>query len=266
VNVLDVATTKIMDRHKVSDSTIHCLAAANNVIVAGSERGLETINPATLVSLERDMIFTEQISAVAAPSWGVISGSRDGILRRWTINQHTLQRYGSNNLKVGKSVQRMLLHADRVLVAAGHGLHFIDEELQVIRKMSIDFIIKDMCLLSHATLILCGDGKLAHVNLSKGIYTRFFAASDETQCTCVAGIDENTFCAGTEDGALSAIDLQSNSEIGNAKLLFPIRGMIKMQSSLVAYGGNWSGRSKNTIAVLTWDEILHKAKEVADKF
>jgi hypothetical protein len=152
-----------------------------------------------------------------------------------------------------------------VLVAADDNLHFVDEGLQVVRKIPIEFFIKDMCLLSHATLILCGDGKLAHVNLSKGIYTRFIFASEETKYTCVTGINENTFCAGTDDGALSAIDLHSNSEIGNAKLLFPIRGMIKMQSSLVAYGGNWNGKSKNTIAVLTWEEILHKSKEIADK-
>jgi hypothetical protein len=37
VNVLDVLTTKMVDRHQVSDSTINCLARTNEVILAGSE-------------------------------------------------------------------------------------------------------------------------------------------------------------------------------------------------------------------------------------
>jgi hypothetical protein len=195
----------------------------------------------------------------------MVSGTRDGILRKWTVTGGALQRYGSENLRVGKSVQRMLVHDNRVLVAAGDNLLVVDEGLRIVRKIPIDFHINDMALLSHATLILCGDGKLAHVNLSKGIYTRFVFASEEIKYTCVAGIDESTFCAGTDAGALSAVDLSSNSEIGNAKLPFPIRGMIKMQTSLGAYGGSWQGKSKNTISVLTWEEIMHKSKELSPK-
>jgi hypothetical protein len=228
VSVLDATLGKIVDRHQISDSTINCLARATSAIVAGSDEGLGTINLHTLVSLETDTIFTEKIAAVAAPHWGVVSGTRDGILRRWNIDQGILQRYGSDNLRAGKSVQRMLVHDERVLVAAGDNLLFVDESLEIVRKLPIDFFINDMCLLSHATLILCGHGKLAHVNLSKGIYTRFVFASEEAKYTCVAAIDENTFCAGTDEGNPGAIDLQSNSEIGNAKLSFPIRGMLKM--------------------------------------
>lgn len=265
VNVLDMAAGKIIDRHAVSSSTINCLARCQDVLVAGSDEGLETINPFTLVGLERDLIFTERIAAIAAPGWGVVSGTRDGILRRWSIEAGLLRRYGSGNLKVGKSVQRMLVHGNSVLVAAGDSLLFVDEDFRVVRKLPIDFYINDMCLLGHTTLVLCGAGKLAHVNLSKGIYTRFVFASETAKYTCIVGIDDTTFCAGTDEGALSAIDLLSNSEIGNAKLLFPLRGMIKMQTSLVAYGGAWEGKSKNTIVVLTWEEILHKAMEITPR-
>jgi len=262
VNLLDVTAAKILDRHQVSSATINCLAKSGSVIIAGSEVGLETVNPSTLVSLERDTIFTERVSAVAAPSWGVLSGTREGIIRRWSVADEMLQRYGSENVKAGKSVQRMLVHDDRVLAAAGDNLLFINADLEIARKLPMDFPINDMCLLSHATLILCGNGKLAHVNLSKGIYTRFVFASEHTNYTSVAGIDENTFCAGSDDGVVSAIDLQSNSEIGNAKLAFPIRGMLKVKANLVAYGGSSHGKSKSTIAVLTWEEILHKSKEI----
>ena len=117
-----------------------------------------------------------------------------------------------------------------------------------------------MCFLSHATLVLCGNGKIAHVNLTKGTYSRFVFASEEKKYTSVAGVDENTFCAGTDDGTLTAIDLLSNSEIGTAKLPFQIRGTIKMPSSLVAYGGGWQGKPKTTIAVLTWERDLAPGK------
>jgi hypothetical protein len=122
-----------------------------------------------------------------------------------------------------------------------------------------------MCFLSHATLVLCGHGKISHVNLTKGTYLRLMFAPEEKKYISIAGIDENTFCAGTDDGIVTAIDLSSNGEIGAAKLPFQIRGMIKMPSSLVAYGGGWEGKSKNTVAVLTWEEILHKPKEVSPK-
>lgn len=265
VNVLDASGGKIVDRHKISSSTINCLARAGQIIIAGSDEGLETINPFTLVSLQKDSIYTEKVSAVAAPAWGVVSGTRDGIVRQWSLVGNFVQRYGSNNLKAGKTVQRMLVHDDRVLVAADDRLLFIDDELEVVRKLSMDFPINDMCLLNRATLIVCGNGKLAHVNLSKGIYTRFLFASEEVNYSCVASIDEKTFCAGTDDGALSAVDLESNSEIGNARLPFPIRGIVRMPTSLVAYGGSWRGKSKTSVAVLTWEEILHKLKELPPK-
>jgi len=262
VNVLDVPTGKIIDHHQLSHSTINCLARTSNVIIAGSEEGLETVNPFTLVSLERETIYTEKISAVAAASWGVVSGTRDGILRLWKAEQGALQRYGSNNLKAGKSVQRMLVHNDNVLVAAGDSLLFIDDEFEITRKLSIDFRINDMSLLSHGTLVLCGDGKIAQVNLTKGIYTRFVFANEATKYSCIGAIDEATFCVGTDDGDLCAVDLHSSSEIGHTKLSFPVRGMIKMPNSLVAFGGNWLGKSKNAITVLSWEEVFHKTKEI----
>lgn len=262
VNVIDVGSGKVIDRHAVSSSTINCLARGSGVIVAGSEAGLETINPQTLVSLEREAIYTENVAAVAVPKWGVVSGTKDGILRKWAINDTAITQYGSGNLRAGKSIQRMLVHDSAVLVASGETLLFLDEGFRLGRRLGVDFYINDMCFLSHATLVLCGHGKIAHVNLTKGTYSRLMFASEDKKYTSVAGIDENTFCAGTDDGTLSAIDLSSNSEIGTAKLPFQIRGMMKMPSSLVAYGGGWEGKSKNTIAVLTWEEILHKPKEI----
>jgi hypothetical protein len=199
--------------------------------------------------------------ALAVPQWGVVTGTKDGLVRRWTISEGYIGQYGAGNSKVGKGIQRMLVHDDHVLIAAGEDLVFVDEALRIIRKMPMDFYIRDMCLLSHSTLVLCGYGKLAHVNLIKGAYTRFMPASEDKKYTSVAGIDESTFCAGTDDGTLVAVDLTSNAEIGNAKLAFHIRGMIKTPSSIVAYGGSWEGKSKNTIDIITWEEILHKPKE-----
>jgi hypothetical protein len=265
VDVLDVISGKVIDRHAVSAATINCLARGDNVIIAGCETGLETINPTTLVSLDRDAIYTENITAVAAPKWGVVSGTRDGLLRKWAIDDSSIRQFGSGNLRAGKSIQRMLVHDNTVLVAAGETLLFVDESFRVSRKMGIGFHINDMCFLSHATLVLCGHGAISHVNLTKGTYSRLMFAPEDKKYICVAGINEDTFCAGTDDGTLTALELSSNSEIGSAKLPFQIRGLMKVSSSLVAYGGGWEGKSKSTIAVLTWEEIIHKAKELSPK-
>lgn len=265
VLIVDTVSGKVVDRHHVSASTINCVSRGDGVFIAGSEQGLETINPQTLVSLLSDSIYTENVMAVAAPKWGVISGTKDGILRRWNIDEYSIRQFGSGNLRVGKSVQRMLVHGDTVLVAAGDVLVFLDETFRVGRKMSLDFHINDMCFLSHSTLVLCGQGKIAHVNLTKGTYSRLMFVSEDKKYTSIAAIDESAFCVGTDDGTLTAMDLASSSEIGSAKLPFQIRGMLKLSSSLVAYGGGWEGKSRNTVAVLTWEEIIHQSKEVPGK-
>lgn len=102
LNVLDVTAGKIADHHSVNASTINCLAIISETVVAGCDSGIETINPSTLVSLERDTVFTEQIVAIALMPWGIVSGTRDGILRRWSIATVSLGRYGSGNLKAAR--------------------------------------------------------------------------------------------------------------------------------------------------------------------
>jgi hypothetical protein len=265
IYALDVLTGTVSDRHQIAEKTINCLARSPMAIVAGNEEGLETINPSTLVSLERDAIYQENISAVAVLPWGVVSGTRDGIARRWILDRATLLRYGAENLKLGRSIQRMTVFGDVVVIAAGENLVFINDKFQIDRKIPIDFPIIDMCPMDHTSLIICGEGALAQVKLTAGKYTKYIAASESAKYTCVVGIDSKTFCAGNDDGIITVFDVESEAEIGAANVQFPLRGMMRVNSKLVVYGGSWKGKSQKTIAVLDWEEIVHRSKEFDSK-
>jgi hypothetical protein len=265
IYALDVLTGTVSDRHQIAEKTINCLARSSMAVVAGNEEGLETINPSTLVSLERDAIYQENVSAVAVLPWGVVSGTRDGIARRWILDRATLLRYGAETLKLGRSIQRMVVFGEEVVIAAGQNLIFINDKFQVDRKIPIDFPIIDMCPMDHTSLIICGEGALAQVKLTAGKYTKYIAASESAKYTCVVGIDSKTFCAGNDDGVIAVFDIDSEAEIGAANVQFPLRGMIRVNSKLVAYGGSWKGKSQKTIAVLDWEEIIHRSKEFDSK-
>lgn len=262
---LDVLTGTVSDRHKVAENTVNCLARSSLAVVAGNEDGLETINPATLVSLERDAIYQENVAAVAVLPWGVVSGTRDGIARRWILDGATLIRYGAENLKLGRSIQRMTVIGEEVVIAAGQNLMFVNDRFVVDRKVPIDFPVIDMCLMDHTSLIVCGEGSLAQVKLTAGKYTKYIAASEAAKYTCVVGIDSKTFCAGNDDGKITVFDVDSEAEIGAADVQFPLRGMIRINGKLVAYGGGWKGKSQKTIAVLDWEEIIHRSREFDPK-
>jgi hypothetical protein len=261
IHALDVQTGVVSDRHRITARTINSLARSPMAVVAGNEGGLETINPTTLVSLSRDAVYQENVSAVAVPPWGVVSGTRDGIIRRWILDRATLVRYGAESLKLGRTIQRMAVFGEEVVVAAGQNLVFINDDFEIDRKIPIDFPIIDMCPMDHTSMVICGEGALAQVKLTAGKYTKYIAASESLKYTCVVGIDSKTFCVGNDDGVIAVFDVDSEAEIGRAEVPFPLRGMLRASSKLVAYGGTWQGKSQKTIAVLDWEEIIHRSKE-----
>jgi hypothetical protein len=262
--VVDTLTGKISDRHQIIDKTINSLSRASLAIVAGSEVGLETINPSTLVSRDFNSIYEENVSAVAVAPWGLVSGTRDGIARRWILDQERILKYGGENLKLGRSIQRMLVVDGDVMIAAGQNLIFIDEDFKISRKIPVDFHIRDVCLMADKSLIICGEGALAQVKLTQGTYTKYIAASEAANFTCIAAIDANTFCVGNDDGIISVIDLDSEAEIGAANVQFPLKGMLRINNKIVAYGGAWKNKGKSVV-LLDWEEIMHKAKQIAPR-
>jgi hypothetical protein len=265
VYALNSQTGAILDHHRATGTTINCLARSQYAVVAGTESGLETINPATLVSLDVDAIYQENISAVAVSAWGVVSGTRDGIARRWTLDGTSIQKFGAQSLRLGKTIQRMLVLKDEVLVASGHTLFFVGDDFKVDRQIPIDFQILDMCPLGHGTLVVCGEGQVAQVRLSATKYTKYLAASETARYTCLAGIDSKTFCLGNDDGMITVVDVDSEAEIGVAKVPFPVRGLSRANNKLLAYGGSWKGKPSSTIVLLDWEEIIHRSKEIEAK-
>jgi len=259
--VVDTFTGKITDRHQPFEATINSLSrTSDSAVVAGTQVGLETINPTTMVRREFNAIFEENISAVAVAPWGLVSGTRDGIARRWILDSEKIVRYGAENLKLGRSIQRMLVVGDNVAVAAGQELIFLDDSFKVDWQIPIDFPIRDMAPIDSKNILICGDGRIAHVKLTGGRYTKYLAASEQATYTCIAPIDANTFCVGNDDGLVTAIDLNSSSEIGVMNVQFPVRGMLKTNNKLLAYGGSWQGKGRS-IALLDWEEVIHRSKE-----
>ena len=260
--VLDIRTGRAIDRHQMFEGrTINSLSRmGSSAIVAGTQKGMETINPTTIVSRDFSSMFEENVAAVAVTPWGLVSGTRDGIARRWILDDETIVKYGAENLRLGRSIQRMTVVDETVIVAAGQTLFFINDRFKVDSQVPIDFEIRDMCRLDHKSLIICGDGKIAHVMLGHK-YTKYLAASEEANYTCIAPIDTNTFCVGNDDGVIAAIDRESSAEIGVANVQFPVRGMLRVNDKLLAYGGSWQSKNRS-IAMLDWEEVVHRSKPV----
>jgi hypothetical protein len=259
--VVNTQTGMVSDRHQMFEGkTINSLSrTGSSAVVAGTDQGLETINPTTMVSREFNSIYEENVAAVAVAPWGLVSGTRDGIARRWILDYENIVRYGAENMKLGRSIQRMTVVAGDVVVAAGQNLVFIDQHFKIDSQMPIDFQIRDMCQLDSKNLIICGDGAIAHVKLSGHKYTKYLAASEQAKYTCIAPMDANTFCVGNDDGVIAAIDLDSSAEIGVANVQFPLRGMLRTNNKLLAFGGAWQSKGRS-IALLDWEEVIHRSK------
>jgi hypothetical protein len=259
--LFDTSKRQIADEARLGGGAIYSLGwHTNGDILIGSEEGVGGIDSKILTKRSYQSAYSEKVTSISSPSWGLVTGSREGILRRWT-SAGGLTQYSSDSFaKIGKNVQRALVHRDKLLVASGDTLLFVGEDLKPTRRMPMHFTINDMCLINSSTLIVCGDGKLAHVNLEMGIYTRFLFASDDVKYVCVSGLTDNVFCVGADDGVVTAIDFLSNQEIGSARVAFPLRGLVSRDRQLIAYGGNWHSGGKS-VAILMWEEILHNATE-----
>ena len=126
----------------------------------------------------------------------------------------------------------MTVHGERLIAASGEHLQFLDEDLNTVQRVGVDFKISDMVFVGRDAMIVCGAGHIAHVNLQGGIYSRFLISSSEVKYSSLAVLDDGIFCVGTEDGFISAIDFSSGEEIGRVDVGFPARAANCGASSL----------------------------------
>jgi hypothetical protein len=262
--LIDVASTRIVDRNRVALADVLSMTAVSNQRVAlGTEDGLDVVNAVGQDLGREQASYKERVTTVAMPGWGnvpnVVTGSKEGNLRRWVVGEGLT--IGSVGIfvdrvavaKVGRSIQKILIHGGDLLVASGDDLAFVDEQLEVKRKVPVQFRIQDMAFFNEHTVIACGHNQLVHINLSKGTYTRILSAAPQANYLCVTTLNERTLCAGSEEGLITAIDFSSGEEIGSIKLDFPVRGMIPVGQRVLAYGGSWNSRG-TAAAFVTWQE------------
>jgi hypothetical protein len=111
-----------------------------------------------------------------------------------------------------------------------------------------------MLILDKTSILTCGHGKLAHVNLQSGMYSRFLTASETAKYSCLCKLNGSTFCVGTEEGKISALDFSSNIELGSVDLEFPLKGFVALPGRLLAFGGSWNN-SKRSAAFVLWEDL-----------
>ncbi|MHC2283175.1 hypothetical protein ACVME8_009818 [Bradyrhizobium diazoefficiens] len=254
--LLDTSTMRLVDQAKSGD-TINDAVVFEDWVAAGTTEGLELFPSIGRMASERAP-YRENVAAVTVMPWGalsegeVITGSRDGTLRRWEKLANLSQ---VRSAKVGRQIQKLKPRGkDQLLVASREELLLVDEDLEVVRRIPVNFMIKDMAVVDSDTLVVCGPGSVAHVNLGQGIYSRLIGATT-AEYAAVAVLANGTVCAGTEDGKLMALDFNSGEELGMVDLGFQVRGLIALDRRILAYGGAWNnnGRSKS-IAFVTWQK------------
>jgi hypothetical protein len=147
-----------------------------------------------------------------------------------------------------------LPHGEEAIIASGSELLFVDEALDVKRRVRMEHMIADMTLINSATLAVCGPGHIALVNLVQGVFTKLVISAGDETYTGVIGIGDDCLCVSTETGKLIAIDINSAVELGTLDLGFPVRGLLRSgPHRLLAFGGTWKGRGKH-LSVVTWKE------------
>jgi hypothetical protein len=237
----------------------------DGLVALGRDEGLDLAPVLGARELLYRAAYREQVTAVECIDWGakgsagaIVTGSRDGNLRRWTMAANLSQEKA---VRVGRAVQRLHSFGEQMLVATGEEIVLVDEELEIVRRIHLHFKIHDFDIVDDDTLVVCGHGSIAHVNFAQGVFTRLISASSNVEYTCVANLTDNCICVGTEAGKLLAIDFNSGHEIGSVDLGFPLRGIMPLNKRILVHGGEWNAVGKGA-AFVTWKEQMLVAETV----
>ncbi|TWI60484.1 hypothetical protein IQ16_07604 [Bradyrhizobium huanghuaihaiense] len=260
--LFDTASARVTDQRRISEDTINAACSFGEMTAFGTDGGL---GMAATVGRRQSTVtapYRERVMAVVYPGWGakgsegaLVTGSREGSLRRWTMASRFSEQA---HIQMKRSINRILVVDDNLIVASGSELLFVDEELDIKRRVRMEQPINDVVVVDEHTLAVCGLGTIATVNLAQGVFTRLVISSSDEKYTCLFPLGEHCICVGTETGKIIAIDLNSAAEIGAIDTGFTVRGVIGAgPHRFVAFGGSWNGKGKN-LAVITW-----KSQELA---
>lgn len=155
----------------------------------------------------------------------------------------------------------VLLSSEDLLIVATHDeIRLFDSDLQSRRaRLNVGFKINDICLFNTDTILACGEGRVAHVNLESGLYSRVIGVGASVDYTAVCRLNDRVFCVGSKDGKMRAISFEGGEELGSIDLDIHIRGLICTGGRVLAFGGGWNSPRGRSIALVTWEAMAPRS-------
>ncbi|RXH38630.1 hypothetical protein XH99_00685 [Bradyrhizobium nanningense] len=265
----DPGKGSIKPRYRVNNGPVFALQSFVNelgedVLAVGTDDGLQVATEGSVDERYRSRT-REHVVAIVCPPWGakgsrgtVVSGSRDGVVRRWTLAGDRLSQLTDDSYEqVGRRVQCMVVNGNEVVAASQRELVFLDHSMKTLRTVPVPDEVASMDVVNKDTMVVCGEGHISIVNLVGGAYSRMITASNDATYCCVAARDADSFYFGTTTGRVGVMQLSSGVELGSVDVGFPLRGILLVGKKLLAYGGDWNkaARTPRSAAFLTVETI-----------
>lgn len=259
---VETSSGRFTPRYRLNDGPVYCLAIVpKNFEVMIQEEQIAVGTDDGVIVGDDISSKRERVVAIAIAPWGakgarnaIVTGSRDGFVRRWTLAGRLSQLSDQHYEQVGKRVVCLMEHYGQIVASTGVELVFLDQDVRTTKTVKMPFQVVSMDTIDQNTLVLCGDGNIVHLNLDSGTFSRIITASNNAEYTTVAAIDTERFYFGTNSGRIGVMELASGEELGSVSVNFPVRGIIPANKKIVAYGGEWKTKSKSA-AVLTMDAV-----------
>jgi hypothetical protein len=206
--------------------------------------------------------YEERVIGVAYQPWAIATISSFGDVRQWRLaGDELIQRPGSRTISLGNSAQRICAVNDMFYLTSGDNVYSLNSKSDINKIAELGFRILDMCVVNETSLLACGKGGIAVINILSGTFVKIFGTSSKRTYHAVAAVDETQFFVGTDDGELYSYDGQSHIETGNINCDIAIAGLIALKDKLLVYGG---GKSKSrALMVYSWKLELINAEAVA---
>lgn len=260
---IELSSTKSAKEGKYLNVDINSVASVQSAQIAlGTADGLDLIGDiGGGRTAGTQAAYNENVVSLVTPTWGglgvaIVTGSRDGFLRRWTL-AGGLTRYSQDiDKKLGKSITKIILLGNQIAVASGETIYVIDENFTISSRIDARMAISDMCRFDENSLLVCGHGRIGVVNLVSGNYTRMTSDAPEHKYSAICKLNDEVYCSGTENGRVSAAELTNGVEIGHFDTEIHIRGLLLSGNKLFAYGGPRNSQNTKNLAILVWKQDI----------
>lgn len=265
---------------ETSGKTSHIATESNQAILAiaevgptiyalGTQDGLEIWAPSHIGFRGQHASFREKVVAIAHQrrkgTDTLITGSSDGGMRRWWRVIQDLEQVKDKEMvtrdvvnRIGRSLQALVVKGSQILVAANNKVAVLDEDFDLEREIDLNQRINAMCVLSQNEVVAVGEGIVAVVDFSVGVFTRVLGVPAFVDYVSVVKLADNLIAVATAEGIIRAIDLTSGAESGEINVHMPVKGLAVAGRHLVAYGGEWNKTGKS-LCLISWDEAASPA-------